>query len=344
MPAFREDLVQLLFEHRSATASALFQAFNFLGDLEGYVLVVALVYVAWDKKLAFRLALMAIGAMLLNHALKTLIANPRPFVGEGTWAEKWAVSPAKAESLVSEYSTPSGHAMAGSAFYTYLFASLQQRWVRVAAIACIVLTGLARPYIGVHYVEDILLGWAVGIPAALLAFRYGERLGGWWKGRSGPQQVSLVVAVSLVLWVGTRTAYSANPHGPPLEVLSYLGLLTGLVFAYPVEARRIAFDPRSSSVPIRLVRFVLGVALVAGTLVLLDHLFALVSSDDSILGNLLRYMRYAAAVTAGILGGPYLFMRLGLARAIPPPYDVPCSGPSMRTEKSPQMNIQQRPR
>jgi membrane-associated phospholipid phosphatase len=331
VPAFREDLVQLLFEHRSAPASALFQAFNFLGDLEGYVLVVSFVYVAWDKKLAFRLMLVALGAMLLNHFLKTLIANPRPFVAEGTWAEKWAVSPAKAESLVSEYSTPSGHAMTGSAFYTYLLASLQQRWVRIVAIACIVLTGLARPYIGVHYVEDVLLGWAVGIPAALLAVRYGELLGGWWSGRSVPQQVSLVVAASLVLWVGTRAAYAENPHGPPLEVLSYLGLLTGIVFAYPIEAKHIAFDPRSSSLLVRLVRFVVGVSLVAGTLVLLDHVFALVGDDDSILGNLLRYVRYAAAGIAGMLGGPYLFVRLGLAGVTTPPYYEPRSEPSRGT-------------
>jgi len=313
MPEFREDLVQLLLEHRSAPASALFQTFNFLGDLEGYVLVVSFVYVAWDKELAFRLALLALGTMLLNHVLKTIIANPRPFVGEGTWAEKWAVSPAKAESLVSEYSTPSGHAMTGSAFYTYLFASLRQRWVRSAAIVCIVLTGLARPYIGVHYLEDVLLGWAVGIPAALLAVRYGEGLGRWWSGRTAPAQAFLVVAASLVLWVGTRAAYASNPHGPPLAVLSYLGFLTGFVLAYPAEARHVAFDPKSSGVAVRLIRFVVAIIAVASTLILLDHAFSLISRDDSILGNLLRYVRYAAAAIAGVLGGPYLFVRFGLA-------------------------------
>jgi len=323
MPAFREDLVQLLFEHRSAPASALFQAFNFLGELEGYVLIVSFVYVAWDKRLAFRLALVALGTMVLNHALKTLIANPRPFVGEGTWAEKWAVSPAKAQSLVSEYSTPSGHAMTGSAFYTYLSKSLERRSVRVAAVACIVLTGLARPYIGVHYVEDVLLGWTVGIPAALLAVAYAERLGWWWNGRSELQQISLVVAASLVVWLGTRAAYASHPHGPPLAVLSYLGLLSGIVFAYPIEGRRIAFDPRSSSAPVRLVRFIVFVSLVAGTLVLLDHAFALIGSDDSILGNFLRYVRYTAAGIVGILGGPYLFVRFGLAAATTEPRSEP---------------------
>ncbi|MEN8159070.1 MAG: phosphatase PAP2 family protein [Myxococcota bacterium] len=325
MPPFREDLVQLLLEHRSVPASAVLQTFNFLGDLEGYVLVVSFVYATWDKRLALRLALIAIGAMVLNHALKTLIANPRPFVGEGTWAEKWAVPAEKARTLVSEYSTPSGHAMTGSAFYAYLAASLRRRWLTVAAVTCIALTGLARPYIGVHYVEDVLLGWAVGIPLAVLALRYGEGLGDWWRKRSGRQQLGLVLAACGVLWLGTRAAYATSPHGPPLAVLSYLGFLTGIVLSYPVEAKRVAFDPRSSGVPTRLLRFVITVGLVAGTLVLLDPLFALVGSDDSILGDPLRYLRYAAAGAAGMLVGPYLFVRVGMASAIPTREDEPSS-------------------
>ena len=73
--------------------------------------------------------------------------------------------------------------------------------------------------------------------------------------------------------------------------------------------------------PVRLVRFVVVVALVASTLVLLDRAFALVCSDDSIGGNLLRYLRYAAACVVGILGGPYLFVRLGLAQVMESPAD-----------------------
>ncbi len=57
----------------------------------------------------------------------------------------------------------------------------------------------------------------------------------------------------------------------------------------------------------------------------------LVGSDDSILGNLLRYVRYVAAGTAGILGGPYLFVRLGLSGTTTPPNYEPCSGPPRRT-------------
>ena len=55
----------------------LFQFFTFLGEIEGYVLVISLIFVAYDKKLAFRLSVMALVAMSLNFLLKTVIANPR---------------------------------------------------------------------------------------------------------------------------------------------------------------------------------------------------------------------------------------------------------------------------
>ena len=136
---FSLDLIQFLFENRTAPATALFQLFTFLGEIEGYVLVVCLIYVAYDKKLAVRLAVLALVTMSLNHVLKSLIANPRPFIGEGTYAEKWAVSASKAEELATEYSTPSGHAMTGASFYSYLYASVKNRYVRIAAIAALLL-------------------------------------------------------------------------------------------------------------------------------------------------------------------------------------------------------------
>ena len=74
---FRLDLVQFLVEHRNPYLTLFFQSFTFLGSLEGYILVIALVYAAYDKKLAVRLAVVTLLTMSVNHILKTLIRNPR---------------------------------------------------------------------------------------------------------------------------------------------------------------------------------------------------------------------------------------------------------------------------
>jgi membrane-associated phospholipid phosphatase len=297
--------------------TALLQFFSFLGEVEGYILVISLIHVAYDKKLAFRLSALVLITMSLNHLLKTLIANPRPFIREGTYLEKWAVSAANAHELAPEYSTPSGHAMAGSCFYSYLCAGVNNPYARIAAIATLILTGISRPYLGVHYIEDIFLGWALGIPIALFVMRFDENIRKTWNKRSLQRQVLIVVAASALLWLATRLLYAANPLGQPLPFVSYMGFLAGIVIGYPLEARWVRFEPRSGAVPCKTLRYALSAGLVIGTLFLLDMGFGLIASDSSPLGNVLRYVRYATAGIAGTLLAPFLFVRLGLAETIP---------------------------
>ncbi len=310
---FSSELIRAIAEHRNPFATVFFQLFTLLGEIEGYIFIVAVIYAAFDKRLAIRLAMLALVTMSINHVAKTIIANPRPFVAEGTFSKNWVVSETKAAELAAEYSTPSGHAMAGGSFYSFLYASVRNRWVKFLAVAALLLTGISRPYLGVHYVEDILLGWPLGVGLALIALRYGDAVGELWFRLSGPEQGLIVVVLSAIVVTGTNFLYSDAPHGQPLPVVSYLGLLSGLAVAHPLEVRWVDFDPRSSTALLKLTRVVLSVALVMGTLLLLDVAFARMATDGSILGNALRYVRYFTAGFAGMFVAPYLFVRLGWA-------------------------------
>ena len=314
---FSIELIRFLADSRTELLTRAFQFFTFLGEVEGYVLLVTLIYVAYDKRLAYRLAVLTLVTMSLNHLLKMLIMNPRPFISDGTYSERWAVSPSKAEELATEYSTPSGHAMAGSAFYSYLFASVGNRPVRAACILLILLIGLSRPYLGVHYLEDVLIGWVLGAAIVLLSIRYAGRIAHLWRRFSHPQQIAIVAASSLVLWITTRVVGGWDVGDPPLAFVGYTGFLMGVVVAFPLEERATNFDPRSSAVWKTALRYLLCVGLVMGALMVLDQAFAAVSTDHSVLGTLLRYVRYALAGIAGIFLGPVLFVRLGLAERLP---------------------------
>ena len=311
--SFRQDWVEWVFARRTEPFSTVFQAFNFLGELEGYVLVVSFVHAAWDKRLAFRLTVVALATMLLNHALKTLLANPRPFVADGTWTTRWAVPPERAAELVAEYSTPSGHAMTGSSFYLFLAASVRRPALWGTALLCILLTGLARPYLGVHFFEDVWLGWGVGTLIALAALRIGSPIAEWWNRHRIAVRTGLALAASAALWTATRLHYAGDPHGPPVALLDQLGLLAGAVTAYPLERRHVDFDPRSLGWRSRIVRFGVTVALVAGAIVSLDWVFDRIAPGDSLLAEALRFLRYWLAAFVGFLGCPILFVRVGLA-------------------------------
>jgi membrane-associated phospholipid phosphatase len=130
---FNLGLVQLLADHRNIFLTKLALAAAFVGSSQGYILLILLFYVAWNKRLAFRLTVVLLAALSLDDLLKMLLRNPRPFVTQGTYMKKWAVSPSSARSLAMEYSTPSGHATGAASFYAYFYGVVRSRTARVLA-------------------------------------------------------------------------------------------------------------------------------------------------------------------------------------------------------------------
>lgn len=118
------------------------------------LLVVFVVQRRWGTAVA--LLLVTAGAQLLNDVLKALFARTRP-------APVVGLIPAQS------FSFPSGHAMVSAAFYlflAYLCWRLVRGWWRTALSAglliLILAIGLARLYLGVHYLTDVVAGYLAG--------------------------------------------------------------------------------------------------------------------------------------------------------------------------------------
>lgn len=94
---------------------------------------------------------------MLNVLLKNFFLRPRPDFPNAYYHE-------------SGYSFPSGHAMLSVLFYgmtAYLIASQSLSWkmqVRlwITAITLSLLIGFSRIFLGVHFLTDVLGGWAAG--------------------------------------------------------------------------------------------------------------------------------------------------------------------------------------
>lgn len=112
------------------------------------------------------------GSALLNIAAKQGFARDRPSLWESIAPEH-------------NYSFPSGHAMGSATLacvLTLLAWRTRWRWPVAATMAAfVVLVGLSRIYLGVHFPSDILAGWAVAtawaVAVYLLLFRGG--IGPW---------------------------------------------------------------------------------------------------------------------------------------------------------------------
>jgi undecaprenyl-diphosphatase len=170
------DVPLLGFAHTMAHAGfdRFFVVVAALGYLYGVVpadvaLVVAL---GWKRRMREGLfaGLAIVGSALLNLGAKPLFARDRPSLWESIAPE-------------GNYSFPSGHAM-GSMTLACVLVLLcwrtRLRWpVTFAAAVFVVLVGLSRIYLGVHYPSDILAGWAAAIAwtygVYALVFRTGPR-------------------------------------------------------------------------------------------------------------------------------------------------------------------------
>ncbi len=314
---FSIELMQFLVDHRTEPLLSFFSFWSDFGDVEGYIFVIAVIYTMYDKSLAFRLAVIVLIAMCLNHFIKTIVQNPRPFITDGTYLEKWAVSPDTAQSLATEYSTPSGHAMSGAAFYAYLYACVTNRYVKIFAVIALILTGLSRPYLGVHYLEDIVLGWAVGLALFALVWNSSAWIDRVWNGLSHGRQILMVSLGCLLFWLVTFMMNGASIETQPLPFVSFLGFLTGITIAYPLELRWVGFDPKSSAWILRLSRLLIVVLFAAVPVMAVDAIFDAGLKQASYIGHLVQYVGFGIAGFSAMFLAPWLIGKLKLAELQP---------------------------
>ena len=113
----------------------------------------------WQRRwgAAVSLVLVIVGAQLLNNVLKDAFQRTRP-------------TPVTGFIDAQQFSFPSGHAMVAAAFYLYVayltWRLVRGRWrgVLVASLILLVLLiGLSRLYLQVHYLSDVIAGFVAGV-------------------------------------------------------------------------------------------------------------------------------------------------------------------------------------
>jgi len=169
------------------------------------------------------------------------------------------------------------------------------------------------PYLGVHYPGDVLIGWVIGLLIAFVAIKRADKISDGWNKLSYKYQVVIAVASSLIFWLATIAINGWRIDGQPRAFLGYAGFLTGIVVGRPIELSTVDFDPRSSKLLAKMLRFALSVAMVLVALFLLDKVFRAIADDFSALGYMLEFVRYIIAGVVSIFVAPLVFTKMRLA-------------------------------
>lgn len=143
----------------SDTMTTIMKFITFFADPIWCILFSVLVIIFWKKiRKAFLINLILV--FMLNYILKLIFSRTRPID----------------INIITEtgYSFPSGHAMISLAIYgflAYLLWKSDYKYKKIGVsllVLLIVLIGISRIYLGVHYTSDVIAGFIVSLGYLLL--------------------------------------------------------------------------------------------------------------------------------------------------------------------------------
>ncbi len=127
-------------------------------------LMAAFLLIRRQSSRALILVAMVLGERALVHALKEWVGRPRPLDGEYS---------------IGSMAFPSGHAANSMTVYLAIAIlaapAVHRRPLVIGAILLSFTIGLTRVFLGVHWLSDIIGGWALGLATVLLAIAVARR-------------------------------------------------------------------------------------------------------------------------------------------------------------------------
>ena len=235
---------------------------------------------------------------LANQFLKILCRVPRP----------WVLDPGftiveSARAAATGYSFPSGHTQNAVGTFGAIGLLAKRRWVKIACLALVLLVPFSRMYLGVHTPLDV--GVAFLMAAILLAAFYPVFRSAGKIEKTMPYLLAagIALAIVFVFYVsGIRADFApgsedaSNLAHAVKNAWTLLGAIAGLLTVFLVDRKTLRFETRAP-LPGQILKFVLGLALVAGIKAALKPLFYAVLPSGP--ADCLRY--YLVVLLAGIV-------------------------------------------
>lgn len=296
---------------------------SFLGSVEFYLLILPFLYWSIDTTWGIRVAVILLTSDALNNFLKAAIHSGRPF---------WLSRQVQAYAFEYSFGMPSGHAQNSTAVLGLVAATLKRWWAWVICLLLIILIGISRIYLAVHYPQDVVLGWLIGFLLVWLFLRFEKPIGNWFTSHSlhisilvlflisiSTLSVGLLMRSIIAEWqipdVWIENARWAFPEEETINPSNYLGLMLtcGVFFGLTAGATWLSkqggFNAKGRW-GYRILRYMIGVA---GVVVLWFGIGSLLPEDAGWIGDVLNYVLFVLIGVWISALAPKVFLRLKLA-------------------------------
>ena len=149
----------------------IFKIITWFGSATCLILLTIILFITIkNKKIGGLVGPNLVIVTILSQALKIIIQRPRPTEYR----------------IINEtgYSFPSGHSMVSMAFYGFLiyliYKNIKNKYLKISLIVIlsllIVMIGISRIYLGVHYTSDVCAGFLVSLSYLIIYINFANKL------------------------------------------------------------------------------------------------------------------------------------------------------------------------
>ena len=277
------DVIVWAQQFSNSVLDTLFTLATYLGKEQFYILAMPVLYWCVDKYIGRAVAIVFLFSEYVNTFLKDTFSIQRPYDYD---ARIRAPLPETSPSF------PSSHSQGSLVFWGGLASLVRRGWMWIVSVVLILLVSLSRIYLGVHFPQDVLGGWIIGLVLLLLYLWARKALHGVIL--SFAVQLALAVAIPILLFV---------LHPSPSTGM-VMGVLCGMLPGFVLEGKYVRFSAGGIWWK-RVLRLIVGLVPLLALYLGLKVVFPYT--------EVFRFLRYAlVGLWAGVLG-PWAFVALRLA-------------------------------
>lgn len=266
----------------NSTIRAIFNAITYLGDPIVFVVISAILYIAYNKKFAKNLVLSLLLSYYLNGVVKELFQDPRPATNTDLTEELGVIE--------SSYGFPSAHTQNAVTYWGYSSYEFKDRkkyheipMIPMILSIIILLVSISRIIIGTHDLQDIIGGLLLGI-GFLLVFIYLEPIltPQFNKLNFNAKIVITILISSAFFLLGTLLfprAYvqlaiqNIPPDYSDAGAFSLVGgVLLGFGVGYLIEQEYVKYDPSELSNKKKIINIIISLAIIFIVFLSLEYL------------------------------------------------------------------------
>lgn len=286
----------------NSVVQTIFEVITYLGNELVFIVLIAVIYIVYDKRYAKNLTLVLLITTYVNSFLKDLFQDPRPTAGE---IEE------------TSYGFPSGHSQGSSSFYGYIGYEFREKvrpnLIPLILSVIILLVAFSRVIIAVHDFQDIGAGLIFGI-GIMLAFVYLEPIATEKINALEPKIVIIIgIVISVFIFLfgtflfptsGEQLESNPIPFADTGAYAQIGGILLGLTIGYILENIYINYEPSKLEIKYKIINLIIGLIILFAVYFGLELLKGIFNSV------IFRYIRYALIAFILVFIVPWIFTKI----------------------------------